>query len=107
MYYNTDKNPLLIKEFHFVLSISCYTIFNILTEFDSSKLNLIFNKNEIRKNIKKIYEIKVKFNKKDLIMSGMLIKIQGKKTNINKFRNNLKNILFINTIFTIVILIIN
>ena len=40
-------------------------------------------------------------------MSGMFIKIQGKKTNINKFRNNLKNILFINTILTIVILIIN
>ena len=146
LYSNTDKNPILIKAFIFVLSISCYTIFNILTEFDSYTLNLIYNKNEFLENtelcyivnlfsplfveilvyqfksalslrefylkeVKKIYKIKSEFNKKDSNKSsknaGLLIKMQTEKTEITKFRNKLENQLFISTILTIIILIIN
>ena len=146
LYSNTDKNPILIKAFIFVLSISCYTIFNILTEFDSYTLNLFYNKNEFLENtelcyivnlfsplfveilvyqfksalslrefylkeVKKIYKIKSEFNKKDSTKSsknaGLLIKIQTEKTEITKFRNKLENQLFISTILTIIILIIN
>ena len=146
LYSNTDKNPILIKAFIFVLSISCYTIFNILTEFDSSTLNLIYNKNEFLektelcyivnlfspliveiivyqfksvlslrefylKEVNKIYKIKAEFNKKDSTKSsknaGLLIKMQTEKTEITKFRNKLENQLFISTILTIIILIIN
>ena len=146
LYSNTDKNPILIKAFIFVLSISFYTIFNILTEFDSSTLNLIYNKNEFLektelcyivnlfspliveiivyqfksvlslrefylKEVNKIYKIKAEFNKKDSTKSsknaGLLIKMQTEKTEITKFRNKLENQLFISTILTIIILIIN
>ena len=46
----TDVNGFLIKTFIFVLSISCYTTFNILTTLDSATLNFVYDQNNFIKN---------------------------------------------------------
>ena len=46
----TDVNGFLIKTFIFVLSISCYTTFNILTTLDSATLNFVYDQNDFIKN---------------------------------------------------------
>ena len=46
----TDVNGFLIKTFIFVLSISCYTTFNILTTLDSATLNFVYDQNKFIEN---------------------------------------------------------
>ena len=50
LFPNTDMNGFLIKTFIFVLSISCYTTFNILTTLDSATLNFVYDQNNFIKN---------------------------------------------------------